>query len=194
MPPLDAPPAVGARPDVDAKRADRWPLHRQRFLILRRDGHGLHGARAYRTAPGQRRVVGVIHARRPRTLAASAIRGTRFPTGPLRRGHARAAGERRRLSIDRPACGVEFLFQFLVFAPQPVTLRLRPAQILAQSLDLSTLVVDDVVRVVQRLIAPRWHAPLMPDSRAQYKRKPLCLRVSVARDQREGRVSMVLTR
>ena len=73
--------------------------------------------------------------------------------------------------IDRAARGVQFLFQFVVFATEALPVGLRATQILAESLDLSTLVVDDVVRVVRRLIAPLRHAPVMPDSRAQYKRK-----------------------
>ena len=89
---------------------------------------------------------------------------------PGRRGAAaRAARERRRLAIHRATRRVELVFQFVVFAPQPLPLRFRPAQILAQPLDSRRLLVDDLLRVAGRRRSSRRHAPVMPDSRAQYK-------------------------
>jgi len=76
------------------------------------------------------------------------------------------------LAIHGATCSVELLFQFLVFAPQALPLRLRPAQILTEAVELPALLVDDLLRVPRRrvVIALR-HASVMPDSRAQYKRE-----------------------
>ena len=74
----------------------------------------------------------------------------------------RDAGAARRL---------ELLFQFLVFAPQPLALRFRPAQILAQPLILARCSLDDLLRVGGGGSARRArHAPVMPDSLDQSTR------------------------
>jgi hypothetical protein len=100
------------------------------------------------------------------------IRGTRFSTRSPRLRDAHAARERRSLAIHGAARGVEFLFQFVVFATEALPLGLRATQILAESLDLTDVLFNDVLRVTRRrLIATLRHAPVMPDSRAQYKRK-----------------------
>src|SRR5262245_20479569 len=80
-------------------------------------------------------------------------------------------------------------------APQALPLRFRSAKIVAQSLVLPTQFLDLLLRIGRRrgLIALR-HATLMPDPRAQYKAKTLCLCVSVACDRCEARVSAMLTR
>ena len=122
-------------------------------------------------------------------------RQRRASARPTRVGDARATRERRGLPRDGAARRLEFLFQFLVFATQSLALGFRPAQVLAQPLDLPPLIVNDLLGVARRrAVVALWHAPVMPDLRTEYKRKPLCLCVSVARDQREARVSMVLTR
>jgi hypothetical protein len=60
---------------------------------------------------------------------------------------------------------------------------------------LAPQLLDDLLRITRRrqVLAPR-HATFMPDSRTQYKRNPLCLSASVARDQWKVSVSVGLTR
>ena len=135
-------------------------------------------------------------------MGAPAIRDAGFSPWPPRLGDARATREGCGLPIDGAPRRVELLVQFLDLAAEPLPLRLRAPQILyrvpqvlPQPLDLPTLLVDDLLRVTRRrrIVALR-HPPVMPDSCAQYKRNPLRLCVSAARDQCEGRVSAVLTR
>jgi hypothetical protein len=109
-------------------------------------------------------------------MSPASIRGARFAPGTAGDRHAGAAREGRRLPVDRAARGLELLFQLLVFAAQPLAFRFRPTQVLAQPLDLPALHLDDLLRLVSgpTPVVLR-HAPVMPDSRTQYKRK---LRVS----------------
>jgi hypothetical protein len=70
--------------------------------------------------------------------------------------------------------GLELVFQLLVFTAQPLALGLRSAQILAQSINLPALLVDDLLRITRdRSIVALRHATLMPDSLAGYKWKSL---------------------
>ncbi len=110
-----------------------------------------------------------------------------FAARPPRQGHPRAARERRRWPRHRPARGLQFVFQLLVFPPQALSLRLRPPQVLFQLRDAPRLILDDLLRVTRRrrLVALR-HESVMPDSRAQDKRKPQGLGASMCRDQRDG--------
>jgi hypothetical protein len=60
------------------------------------------------------------------------------------------------------------LSELLVFPAQPLPLGFRPTQVLAQAVDLALLIVNDLLGVTRRrAIVALWHAPLMPDSRAQ---------------------------
>jgi hypothetical protein len=127
-------------------------------------------------------------------MRARPMGGPGLPPRPTRLRDASPARKRRGLSIDRTPLGLELFFQFLVFTPQPLPLGLRPPEVLAQLPILTVQPLDVRLRTRGIRLATWWHALVMPDSRAQYKRKPLGLRVSVARDQREGRVSVVLTR
>ena len=181
MAPLDAPPAAGALPDVDAKRADEGPLDRQLFLILRGDPHRAHGALTVRALPRQRRLVPVIHRRGRAPMRARPIGGPGLSPRPTRRRDASPARKRRGLAIDGAPRGLKLLFQFVVFSTEPLPLGLRAPQVLAETLDLTDVLLDDLFRVTRRrLMATRRHAALMPDSRAKYKR--------------EMRVSSLLTR
>ena len=107
-------------------------------------------------------------------MRAPAIRGAGLAARAARVCDARAARERRRLPIHRAARRLQFLFQLLVLPPQALPLGFRPAQVLAQPLDVAPLLVDDLLRRGARLVALR-HAPVMPNPRSKYKRK---LRVS----------------
>jgi len=81
------------------------------------------------------------------------------------------ARKRRGLTIGPATRHLEFLFQSLVFAAQPIALDLRALQILAESFDFPRLIINDPSRVRRwRVRRPR-HDMLMPDSRAQYKRE-----------------------
>jgi len=158
--------------DRDAEAPHDRPLHRQLFLILRRDPVCAHRAPASGALRRQRCVVRLIDVARYTPVAVPPVRRTRPATGDPGLGDSGPPRERRGLPIHRASRRLEILFQFLVFTPQPLPLGLRPPQILAQALDLPTLLVDDYLRVRRRGagVALR-HAPVMPDSRAPYKRK-----------------------
>jgi hypothetical protein len=87
--------------------------------------------------------------------------------------HARAAREGGRLAVDRAARRLEVLFQLLVFAPQALTFRLRPAEVLPQTLVLSTQLLDCLLGVARRGI--RWVSDrtCMPDPSPIEKYKEL---------------------
>jgi hypothetical protein len=95
-----------------------------------------------------------------------------------------AAREGRRLAGDGAACGVELLFQFFVFAAQPLRLRLRPPQVLTQLVVLPTESLDLAGLGGWPIGLALRHTMLMPDSRAQYKWK---LRASTADPRRQHR-------
>jgi hypothetical protein len=105
-------------------------------------------------------------------MGARAIRRTGFAPRPPWVPDAGATRERSSLPIDRAARRLELLFQFVVFAAQPLAFRLRAAQILTQPLDLSALLVNDLLRVAwgRGLVVLR-HAAVMPDPRSKYKRE-----------------------
>jgi type II secretory pathway component PulM len=96
------------------------------------------------------------------------IRRTRFSARPPRGRHSRAARERRGLAGRGASCGLEVLFQLLVLAPQPLSLRFRSSEILVQPLVLTTQFLDDLLRCPIRRLAIR-HAGVMPESRSKYK-------------------------
>jgi hypothetical protein len=69
----------------------------------------------------------------------------------------------------RAARRLEILFQFLVFATQPLPLGLRPAEILAQLLVFSTKALQFARRGRRQVWLTARHTMLMPDSPQQYK-------------------------
>ena len=100
-----------------------------------------------------------------------AVGATGLPSRPLRVRLRPATRERRGLAIRATPRHLEFFAQAFVFAAQPLAFVLRPHQILAQSVDLSRLIVDDLLGVTRRRRvrrAPR-HAPVMPNPRKKYK-------------------------
>ena len=131
---LHATTALRALPDVHVEATDEGPLHRQLFLVLRGDAAAAHRPVTVGAAGRQRRRIGFVHVPRRGPMGAPAIRRTGFAAGPARVRHARAARERGGLPVHGAARGLELLFQFLVLAAQPLPLRFRPAQVLAQAL------------------------------------------------------------
>jgi hypothetical protein len=94
-----------------------------------------------------------------------------------------AARERRGLAIGPATRHLEFFFQPLVLAPQPVALDLGATHVLAKPIILAPQILDDLLRITRRrrtLRALR-HATVMPDSRMQYKSKVLSASVCRAR-------------
>jgi hypothetical protein len=175
---LHAPSALRAPPDRDVKCADGRPLDRQLFLILHGHAHAAHGALAVRTPRGARRVIRLVDLRRLSAMRARPIGRPGLPAWALRRGDPRATREGRRLAIDCAPRRFERVFQFLVFAAQPLPLGLRPSQVLFPLRDPTRLVVDDLLGITRwRSIVALRHAPLMPNSHPKYKRKPQSLYV-----------------
>ena len=164
------PVTVATRAHVDAKVAHDRLLHREIFVKLRRDARPAHLPRTVRTLRGQRHVVGFIDARGPAAIGARAIRRTRFATWSARRLRRDPTRERRGLTVHCPPRGLEFVFQFFVFATQPLSLGFRAPQILAQPVDLPRLIVDDLLRVPGAwIVRTPLHAPVMPEPRSKYK-------------------------
>jgi len=179
---LHPPVTLPALADRHAKLVHDGPLHGQIFLVLRNDAAVTHRPAAVGTLRRERRLMRHIDPGRRWTMGLAAIRGARLASRPLRILLRQAARKRGRLPIRPAARHVEFFFQPLVLAPQPVALDLRTQEVLTELFDLPRLIIDDLPRVRRRRVfrAPR-HGTLMPDSRIQYKRESPCLGVSVAR-------------
>jgi len=94
----------------------------------------------------------------------------RLAPGAFRVPHVCLPRERGRLTRTLTPRRLEVLFQLLVFAPQPLPLGLRPAEVLAQLLVVSTESLD-LARVRRRLGLAERHAPVMPNSCTPYKKK-----------------------
>ncbi len=172
MPPLHPPAALRALADVDVETTHNRPLHREFLLILRRDPDVPHRASAVGARTRQGRGVGLVDVPRRAPMRMRAVACARATTRALRRQGARAARERRGLPIDRAARRVERVFQFVVFAPQPLPFDFRAPQVFLELRDAARLLLDDLLRVLRRRFrATRRHGPVMPDSPRQYKRK-----------------------
>ena len=129
---------LAAPADVARERRARSAAARAALPdIASRSGRGAPAPSQCGHCDGSGAVVGLIDVRGAAAVGAHAIGGAGLATRPPRLRDARAAGERRRLAIDGAARRIELLFQFLVFAPQPLALGFRPTQILAQLLDLA---------------------------------------------------------
>ena len=151
MPPLHAPTAVQALPDVDVKAPDERRLDRQVFLVLTRHADAAHGSLTVWACRGQRRRVGVVDVRRQRPMTASSIRHAACAARSTGVRDARAAREGGRLPIDGATRRLKLVLQLLV---------------------LAALLVDDLLRVGRRrrLVAVR-HTVVMPNPRSKYKRE-----------------------
>ena len=103
-------------------------------------------------------------------MCSHAVGGAGLAPRAAGRSDARAAGERRGLSVDGTARSVELLFQFLVFAAETLSLRFRTPQVLAQALVVTPQALQ-LRGIDRRWVRTLRHAPVMPDSRAQYKRE-----------------------
>ena len=106
-------------------------------------------------------------------MGVHAVRCTGLATGTAGVGDAGASRERRRLSIDGPACGLEVLFQLLVFPTQPLAFRFRPAQVLAQALVLAAQLLDRLLGIARRVVRRVSDRPYMPDLSPVEKYKEL---------------------
>jgi hypothetical protein len=96
-----------------------------------------------------------------------------FASRSLRRGDSRATREGRRLAIDGTARSVEFVLQLLVFTTQALPLRLRAAEILAQTRVLAAQLVDRLLRITRRKIRGMSDRTCMPDTSPVEKYKEL---------------------
>ena len=124
-----------------------------------------------------------------------AVGGAGLPPRSLGVFFRQAAGKRRRLTVRPATRHLEFFFQPLVLAPQPVAFDLRALQVLFETLNAPGLIVDDLVRLSgRRILRASRHATVMPDSRAQYKKEMPRASVSRCVVLSEQRISGVLTR
>jgi hypothetical protein len=176
---LHAPAAGRALADGHLKRSDDGPLDRQLFLVLRRHAHQAHGPLAVRARRRQRRRIGGVDVPRRLTMPAAAI-GRAGPTArPPRAADPRPPRERRRLPIHGTPRRFELVFQLGVFAPEPLPLRFRAAQVLAQPLVVPAQFVNDLLRIPRRRrLLGRRHAEVMPNPRSPYKYEILNLAVT----------------
>ena len=103
-------------------------------------------------------------------MSPTSIPGAALPARSLGVGLRRVAGERRGRTRHRAARGLEFVFQFLVFAPQPLAFGFGPAQVVTQPFDLPCLILNDLQRVTgRRMVSAPRHSTVMADSRSKYK-------------------------
>ena len=137
-----------------------------------RDGLATRGTRI-----GQRHVVGFVDDGGDGTLAATAILGARFATGPPGPSRGRALRKRRRLPGARAPRRLQLVLQprILSFEPGPLALaarafRFRSRQFLAQPPILAAQLLDSLARFS---IARARHAPVMPDFAKKYKSDPV---------------------
>ena len=170
MPALHAAVTLPALADRHAKGMNDGALHREIFLVLRDDATVTHRPSTVRTLGGQRRLMPEVHVRRRPPMRLAAVGGAGLPPRSLGVCFRQAARKRRRLTGRPPARHLEFFFQPLVLAPQPVAFDLRALQVLFETLDAPGLIVDDLVGLSRRRIfRASGHAPVMPKPREKYK-------------------------
>jgi hypothetical protein len=169
--PLQAATTVTAPTNLDAEGPHEGPLHRQLFLILEADALGPDRAGTVGTTVGERRLVGRVDPRRDAAEGAHPVRRAGFAPGASRLRHPPAAREGCRLAIDRASRGVELLFQFFVFTPQPLPLRLdrrKSSRKRSISRRCSSMICCGSVGGGS---LPRAGTCLLPDSFGEYKRE-----------------------
>jgi hypothetical protein len=187
---LHAAPAHPTRADVNPKRPDDDPRHRQFFLILHCHPGRVDRSATVRAVVGQRRVVPLIDPAWAAAPTFAAVPCARFAPWPTRmRGES--SGEGRRLTMRRPAGFIELALQSLVITPQAVVLALQPIMLALQPLpfvfELLALTTQritfpfrafgtfakfiDLGRMLIAVFAPRrlWHIDVMPEARKLYK-------------------------
>ena len=130
---LDPPLTAGAMPDVYLEAADDRADRRDVFLVLGGDPVPLQSCTAVGTAVRQRRLVGLVDARRNRAAALTTVAAPRLAARSLRLLLPRAARERRRLPLRRAARRVELLAQPRVFLLQVVALATHAIEVALQS-------------------------------------------------------------
>jgi hypothetical protein len=76
------------------------------------------------------------------------------------------------LTIDRAPRRLKLVFQFFVFTTESLALRFRPPQVLTQPVDFAALLIDHLLGITSwSLVVALRHTPVMPNSRALYKRE-----------------------
>jgi hypothetical protein len=170
MTPLHASPTPPTLVHLDVKAADQRPLHGPFFLKLRRDADTAYRPVAVRARVGQSCRVRFVDVGWPRAVRPPAIRGAGAAARPPRVRYTSPAREWRGRSIARAASRLEIVLQFLVLATQPLALRFRAAQGLAQSFVVASELLDDRLRIGRSrgLVALRY-AAVMPDRHKKYK-------------------------
>jgi hypothetical protein len=104
------------------------------------------------------------------------ICGTWLSARPAWSATRRAARQRRRLSVQRSPCIIQFVFEPVDLLPQPVAFLTAAitlaVQLAAQALVFPLLAFEFGDEFVARGRAPaRVHAPVMPRLEQMYKRK-----------------------
>jgi hypothetical protein len=117
--------ALRAAADVDAEpshdRADGGEI----VLVLVGHARFVHGPATVGAPRGERRVVGLVEARRHGPLTVASVRGPRLAARALRVRRGRALRERGRLARAGAPRGVQIVFRPLVLATQPIALALQ---------------------------------------------------------------------
>ena len=139
---------------------------RQLFLLLPRQRSRLALRRCQCVRRRQPRLIHLVYMSR-RADARAVLRAPLFSARPLRLA-SRCLAKRRRLPGAVAPRRFEFLFQFLVLAAQPLPLRFH-RRILAQSLDLTGLLLDDLLLVASLRLFAAYHATFMPNPLSKYK-------------------------
>ena len=168
---LHAAVALPALPHRDAKLVHEGALDREIFLILRHDASPADRPATVGAVHGERRLMDHVDVQRAAPMRVAAIGRARLAAGPLGISLRQAARKRRRLPVRATARHLQFFAQPFVLTAQPRAFVFRAAQVVAESFNLPTQVVDILGRVARRI---RWsprHAIVMADSREKYKDK-----------------------
>ena len=167
---LHAPPTPDTPADVNGKLPDDRPNERQIFLILGGDPGGHHRLATTRARGGERRVVGLIHARRHRPASPATIGRTTAPPRPPTCALRAIFRKRGGLAEPRAPRRIQLLLDAFVSSFPAITVSLRTGQFLTQPRDLVLLSLDQIVTIViGPLRAFVGHARVMPEGRTLYR-------------------------
>jgi hypothetical protein len=155
---------------MDGKLPDDRPNGRQIFFILGGDPRGRNRLATARARGGERRVVGLIDARRHRPASPATIGRTTASPRPPTRALRAIFRERRCLAEPRAPGRIQLLLDAFVSSFPAITVALRTGQFLTQLRDLVLLSLDQIVTIrIGPLRAFVGHARVMPDPRQMYK-------------------------
>jgi hypothetical protein len=176
MPPLHAPAACTALPEVNPKLPHDDPRDGQLFLVLRRDPRRPEPAAAVRAGGRQRRLVALIDPTRPSTVRLHPIPRARLAA---RSAWAQGQGfrEGRRLTMRGTPGLVQLTLHPLEFTTQPLVLVLQPLALAALVIALPLGALGAFAQIAARVGSLRIvvtrpllrHATFMADSRKKYK-------------------------